>query len=183
MKNIAPPTSKQPTGATKFWLYAQALFLTIGSGVGWYSVINEVQDFCAQQGEGLSSLLSFTGTYTTNPLLQPCFWGSIAFVAGLVWTLAMLAGKVTNISVGLRRTRLFFVGATLFAAANNYLPIYRFVTDSAGDSGFGCSAAGHGNPFLSACFFGLLSFALALLANTVAIHYRQQLAKQSSTGS
>lgn len=152
---------------TRVFLIIQAVFLAIGSVVGWMSVISEVQSFCQVEGVGLGGLFTSTGTFATNPLLQPCFWGSLAFTGIFIWTVLVLMSRSESYKKSLRQMKWVLLGATLFALFNNVMPIYNFITSQTSEpDGFACPSTG--NPFQSACFFGLLAFALAFSANMLA---------------
>lgn len=148
----------------KIYLWLQALALTIGSIIGWVTVVREIDYFCDVQGTGLTGITSFTGNITTNPIATPCFWGSIAFVVALVWTIYLLL-QHDRAKLIWHQTRLIWLlaGSTIFALSNNLYTFYKYYSQSTGTDYFGCSIDNIGNPFVTACNAGFLAFLLALI--------------------
>lgn len=160
-------TSSYPVAARAV-LGLQALILIAGNYVGWSTIFREVNDYCDQLGRGYWALLDFGGTVVANPLLSPCFWGSIVFVIALGWTIRLLLQK----DAGRRYRSLshlwwLLLGGTAFALLNNIPVMYQFYTKPAG-SVVSCSAGVVTNPFLTSCFLGFAAFLLALAAATLA---------------
>ncbi len=149
----------------KFWLSLQTVALIWGNFVGWTTIFRDVQIFCTNEAKGLEALLSFTGNVTTNPLLTPCFWGTLSFTLSLLWTLRLLLMKNEE----KRRTEykkllVLLVASTLFAFVNNIPLFYRFYTTPKGTATSCSPGKLLTNPFLTSCFFGLSAFTLATLA-------------------
>lgn len=146
--------------------------------VGWSTIVREVDTFCDQQGGGLGSLLTFSGTATTNPLITPCFWGSIVFLITLAWTLTLILEKdKSKITASQKKLVYVLGGSTLFAFVNNIPIFYNFMTKPKG-SGLSCSADIVSNPFLTSCFYGFASFLAALICGFMAMklltkHYKK----------
>src|SRR5665647_240164 len=112
--------------------------------------------------------MTFGGTVTKNPLLTPCFWGSVAFLFTLAWTLALLLeSNSAKLRSQLNKLWWLLLGGTLFAAGNNILPIYRFYTKPAG-SLIGCSSGVVTNPYVTSCFLGFSAFLAAFIFATFA---------------
>lgn len=149
-------------------LTLQALVLVVGNYVGWSTIFREVNDYCDQLGRGYGALLDFSGGVVTNPLLTPCFWGSIVFVVALAWTVRILLLRDTTRQHGsLARLWWLLLGGTLFALLNNLPVVYQFYTKPAGGI-VSCSAGVVTNPFITSCFLGFAAFLLAFLTATVA---------------
>lgn len=156
----------------------QALALLAGNAVGWTAIASEVDVFCAQQGSGYVSLLTFTGTVTTNPLMTPCFWGSIVFVITFAWTLSLLLEKnKSKIHASQKKLVYLLGGGTVFALLNNVPVFYNFFTKPK-STGLSCSANAINNPFLTSCFLGLCAFAIAFIFGLLAL--KQGIKNQTS---
>ncbi len=161
---------KKPTT----WLAIQILALIGGNYVGWSTIFGEVQSFCDQEGKGLSSLLIIEGTYSSNPLLSPCFWGSIAFLFALIWSLSIAFSKnPKKTKSSARHLSWLLIGGTVFAFANNLPIFYRFFTSPIGEA-VSCSGNLDRNPLLTRCFLGFSAF---LIATISALLYRRTVRK------
>lgn len=124
-----------------------------------------MQIFCTNEAKGLDALLSFNGTVTTNPLLTPCFWGTLSFTFCLAWTIRLLFLK-DEAKRTAEHKRLFYVlvGSTLFALINNVPLFYRFYTTPKGTATSCSPGKLLTNPFATSCFYGLSAFTLATLS-------------------
>lgn len=152
---------------TKFWLGFQAIALTAGNYVGWSAIVKEVDYFCNLEGQGLQSLTSFRGTFTTNPLLTPCFWGSIVFAIALIWTMIILFNKnKKQAAMSHKKLTWLLAGGTIFAALNNVPIFYKFITQPGAE--VGCTVDKVTSPFATSCFYGLVAFGLSLIFALVA---------------
>ena len=154
----------------------QTITLAVGSFIGWREVIAEVNYYCDANAFGIGGLTSFSGTLTTNPILTPCFWGSIAFVIALVWSLMILFNKsVKWQKVQMRNIFWLLLGATIFAWTNTSYTFYKYYADNPGIPYFGCPAERIDNPFTTACFMGATAFLVALIIN---IFYKRKYIKK-----
>lgn len=149
----------------RFWLSVQLLALLWGNYVGWSTIISDINYYCLNEAKGLEALLSFSGTVTTNPLLSPCFWGTLVFGAATIWTVRLLILKDdTKRAREYRQLLLLLVAGTLFAAINNVPLFYRFYTTPKGTAA-SCSVGKLlTNPFMTSCFYGFSAFAGATIA-------------------
>lgn len=139
-----------------------------------------MQFFCLNEADGLDALLSFTGTVTTNPLLSPCFWGTLSFTACLIWTIRLLFMKDTK-KRNEEHKKLFtlLVASTLFALVNNIPLFYKFYTTPKGTA-TSCSAGKLlTNPFMTSCFYGLTAFVVATL---FAVGYKRYAVESTDSG-
>lgn len=151
--------------SVRFWLSIQALALLWGNFVGWSTIFKDVQIFCTNEAKGLEALLSFTGNVTTNPLLTPCFWGTLSFTFSLLWTVRLLMMKDEQKLLNeYKKLLILLVASTLFALVNNVPLFYKFYTTPKGTATSCSPGKLLTNPFLTSCFFGLSAFALATLA-------------------
>lgn len=149
----------------RFWLGLQLLFLAWGNFVGWSTIYSDIQFFCLNEAKGLDALLSFSGTVTTNPLLSPCFWGTLSFTFSLLWTIRLLLLKDEKQRIKEYKTLLFVLaGSTIFALVNNIPLFYRFYTTPKGTATSCSPGKLLSNPFATSCFYGLSAFAGATIA-------------------
>lgn len=162
----------------RLWLWLQAGALLWGNYVGWSTIYREVQHYCTVESRGLEALLSFSGTATTNPLLTPCFWGTLVFSAALIWTLRIIFTSAFEQQVSeLKRLWFLLLAGTLFALVNNIPLFYNYITkpETAGNT---CSTDKFlTNPFLSSCFLGFSAF---LLASVMAYFAKRYLGDEFS---
>jgi hypothetical protein len=160
MKKVA---KIEPARGVKVFLILQAVALAAGNYVGWSTIIREVDIYCSQTGRGLWGLTDFSGGLTSNPLISPCFWGSIVFLIALAWTLSLLLEKKTKqLQINIHRLWWLLLGGTIFALANNVPVIYKFYTRPTG-SFKSCSADAVTNPFFTSCFLGFSAFLAAFV--------------------
>lgn len=165
---------------TSNWLYFQLVALIAGTTIGWWSVAAEVKSFCAAEGGGLTKLTSFSGTVETNPLLTPCFYGSIVFLVSLIWTLAIINNKTKDwrLRQQSRLVKLLWFGA-IFALVNNIVTFWKFYGDTDSGPPLGCDPDKITNPYWTACFMGLVAFTAASIAGSM--YLRSISAKSADT--
>ncbi len=156
----------------KLFLILQTAALLAGNYVGWVTIIKETNVYCGQHGGNLWSLTNFSGDITGNPLISPCFWGSVVFLIALVWTLYILTEKNKKRAISqLRNIWWLLLGGTIFALVNNIPIIYKFYNQPIG-SVASCSAGIVTNPYLTSCFLGFSAFLLAFVFATLAKKFR-----------
>lgn len=152
-----------------FWLYAQLAALMAGNYVGWSTIFKEIRSYCESEGGRFGALLSFSGTAEKNPLLTPCFWGSIAFLIAFAWTISIIMEKEQNKKQSShKKIVILLAGGTLFALVNNLPIFYKYLTQPKGQI-LSCSADKITNPWVTSCFLGFTAFALSLLASVLAM--------------
>ena len=141
-------------------LGAQTLILLAGTLFAWSRLIPQLRNFRSEYG----TLLRFTDCVIPNPLKTACFFGSLAFLVALIWSLALLN---TPGSVGERRLFWFLVACVLFAASVvvvEFSEYYHWF----GVSSFTVSCSPGTFPLQTPCFLGLIFFVLALgVANII----------------
>lgn len=162
---ILMDTLKKILKDVRFWLSLQLFFLVWGNYVGWSTIYSDIQFFCLNEAKGLDALLSFSGTVTTNPLLSPCFWGTLSFTFSLLWTARLLILKDEKQRAKEYKTLLYVLaGSTMFALINNIPLFYRFYTTPKGTATSCSPGKLLTNPFATSCFYGLSAFAGATLS-------------------
>lgn len=146
------------------WLVLQLLFLLWGNYVGWSTIISDVNFYCLNEAKGLEALLSFSGTVTTNPLLSPCFWGTLVFAAAAIWTVRLLLLKdQTRLKKEYGWLLTLLLAGSAFAFVNNVPLFYKFYTTPKGTATSCSPGKLLTNPFATSCFYGLTAFAGATL--------------------
>ncbi|HEU4913778.1 MAG TPA: hypothetical protein VFT16_00015 [Candidatus Saccharimonadales bacterium] len=164
---------------TRLFMAGTALALLAGTVIGWTTVFGEVERYCDDQGTGLGGLIRLSGEgNVTNPLLAPCFWGSVAFVIALAWALYVLFdNQPQKRRKSIRGLWWLLLGGTVFAFVNN-LPVFLdFYTKPKGTV-TGCSPDAITSPFLTGCFGGFASFAAALVFVSLALWSIRRLKKK-----
>ena len=147
------------------WLGVTIAALVGGNIVGWGTTFIEVKNYCDELGFG--ALTDFSGDLVENPLLTPCFWGSIVFAISLAWAIKLWREKdIAKFKAQFRWLLLLLIAGTLFAAVNNYPIFDQFYTDP--DSAVSCSNGKVSSPFLTSCFFGFAAYFTAMLAGFAA---------------
>lgn len=140
-------------------LVAQALILFGGTVYAWSKLFAQIDNFRLLHG----SLFKFTGYTIPNPLLTACFYGSIAFLIALFWSVRAYQSLS---GVNERRLRNFLAFCVAFAAsmvlyeAALYYELFTVtvsVTCSPGAS-----------PLTTPCFTGMLFFIAAFIISILA---------------
>lgn len=149
----------------RFWLAMTAVALIAGNVIGWFTVVSEITDYCKQLG-GIWALTDFSGNIVENPLLTPCFYGSIAFLIALVWNIYLLRSKDdTKIAKHFRWFITLLVAGTVFAAVNNVPIFQQFYSNP--ENAISCSGKKVTNPYLTSCFLGFSGFFSAMIFSIV----------------
>ncbi len=156
----------------KFWLVLQLLCLVIGCYVGWGTILRDVQFYCLNEAKGLDALLTFSGTVTKNPLLTPCFWGTISFTFCAGWTVRLLVLKdELRRKQEQRKLMYLLIGSTLFALFNNMPLFYRFYTTPKGTATSCSPGKLMTSPFRTSCFYGFSAFFAATVCAWMGRHF------------
>ena len=97
---------------TRTLLKVQVAVLAIGTGFSWTTLVFDYRRFFASGGH----VLSISGCAVTNPILTPCFYGALAFLAAFAWALAILRTAPDKVLKWQRRLQLLLAAGTAFAA-------------------------------------------------------------------
>jgi len=138
----------------------QSFALLCGTIFAWSKLIPQFNHFQSLYG----TLFRFSDCTVPNPLLTACFYGSMAFLGALFWSLSVYKnpGLVSE-----RRLRNFLLFCVIFAAsvvlyeAAQYYKI--FATNAVSVS---CSPGV--SPLRTPCFFGMLFFIAAFITSIFA---------------
>lgn len=134
------------------------LLLISGTLFAWTNVLIEFRRFY----ELNNSYFKLRDCISTNPILTPCFWGSISFVFSTFWSMHILRlEKPENKLKHIKNLFLLLVGSVIFAWSVFLYEVYQFINS---DTGFIQTCSGTvDSPLKSSCLYGAIIFTLSLL--------------------
>ncbi len=139
-------------------LQVQAAVLAIGTAFSWFTLVLDYRRFFAAGGK----VLEVSACAAANPVLTPCFYGALAFLAAFTWAFAMLRAAPEVAVKQQPRLQWLLVAGTVFAWGNFAFLAYRYLL-AAPAPAFSCPpGAAPANPLLAPCFYGALFFSVAL---------------------
>lgn len=146
---------------TEKLLLGQAVLLAGGTVVAWFNLINQFANFHSLYG----TFFRFRDCAVPNPLATACFYGSLAFIAALVWAMAMFMKPNPT---GERRLRNFLIFCVIFAGS---VVSYEFAGyyNLLGGNAIPVTCSPGVFPLLTPCFFGLCFFLGAYLVSRIAV--------------
>lgn len=147
-------------------LKVQVAVLAIGTGFSWITLVFDYRRFFASGGH----VLNISGCAVTNPVITPCFYGALAFLATFVWGLAILRSAPEAVLKRQRGLQFLLAAGTVFAWGNFTYEVYRFMQSQPAVSAFSCPAGVVAvNPLMTPCFYGALIFLTALVVSILII--------------
>lgn len=147
-------------------LKMQVAALTIGTGFSWITLVFDYRRFFASGGH----ILDISGCAVTNPVITPCFYGALTFLAAFVWALAILRSTPEGILKRQRGLQFLLAAGTVFAWGSFTYEVYRFMQSQPAASFFSCPAGVAAvNPLMTPCFYGALIFLTALVVSVLII--------------
>ncbi|MBP9668912.1 MAG: hypothetical protein KBE09_01345 [Candidatus Pacebacteria bacterium] len=141
-------------------LLVQMLLLGGGTLFSTYTLFGQLYDFHALHG----TIFRFADTFTQNPLLTPCFFGTCAFIIGFTASLVLLMRFTLRDERWLRNFLIFgvcFAALVLVYEACEYFKWIHFATSVS------CAPGVH--PLQSPCFTGFVFFILSALCAQVIV--------------
>lgn len=150
-------TISNPSGAwferNSVFAISIALSLTLlgGSLFAWTTLYGQFQQFFGLYG----TLFRFADCIMPNPLITPCFYGAVAFLVALGWSVYLIARPDARSSIWLSRLLLFGVFFALAVLGYEAAEYYKWI-DFGGVS-VSCAPGVH--PLATPCFTGFLFFA------------------------
>jgi len=154
----------------KVLLKAQVAVLAIGTGFSWITLAFDYRRFFAAGGQ----VLELSGCAMANPLVTPCFYGALAFLAAFIWAVAILASAPGAILRRERGLRILLAAGTLFAWGNFGYEVYRYLQPQPAAAAFRCPPGGAAaHPLTLPCFYGALIFLAALVCSVLIIRARR----------
>jgi hypothetical protein len=123
------------------------IILAGGSIFALYTVFNDFVRFQRIYG----TIFRIENCSIPNPVLTPCFYGAIGFVAALILSVKKLEKPLNYL----------LIGGTIFAWSNFGYEVYKFyVTTGVKTS---CAGVITDNVFATPCFYGACIYLLALI--------------------
>ncbi len=135
--------------------YTRAFILALGVGSSWSALIVQFTNFYGAYG----TLWHASTAIATNPLLTPCLYGSLAFLAAFVWSCILFIRPNPRGDIWLNRLLLFgvvFAAVVVAYDCADYLHLFNV--------GIPIVCTPNVNPLYTPCFRGLIFFAAAYAA-------------------
>lgn len=149
----------------------QSLVLLGGTVFAWFTVFGDFERFYQVEG----TLFKVKDCVVPNPVVTPCFYGAIAFLLALTWSIVII--KSINLPALYQRQKYLFwflIAGTIFAWYNVTKLLIIFYSTAPGPK-IGCSGQLLVNPYTTPCFFGASIFLLALIVSgTILLRLRKQ---------
>lgn len=142
----------------KRYLYLQTFILLGAVLFSWAALMGQFRNFYAAYG----TFWRFADCAIPNPLATPCFYGTLAFIASLVWSIFVIGNPTLKLQNRLRNFLLFGVVFALSVLGYEFAEYYHLI----GGPVVSCSPGTF--PLLTPCFGGLLFFAVAFGVAAVA---------------
>ncbi len=143
--------------------------LALGTGFSWITLVFDYRRFFASGGH----VLEISGCAVANPVITPCFYGALAFLAAFMWAVAILRSTPEAVSKRQRGLQWLLTAGTIFAWGNFAYEVYRFMQPQPAASAFSCpQGAAAVNPLMTPCFYGALIFLAALVVSVLILRAR-----------
>jgi len=136
----------------------QTLTLAGGSIFAWYTVFGDFSRFFSAGGR----ITQFSGCQFPNPLITPCFYGAIAFLIALGWSIFILQNPENKKRISQKRLNWLLLAGTLFAWSMVAKEFYKYFTPHTG-AYIGCSGLPTQNPVFTPCLTGASIYLISLI--------------------
>lgn len=146
----------------KILFIAQTLTLLGGTVFAWSKLIPQFSNFQTIYG----TIFRFEDCAIPNPLITACFYGSLAFLAALIWS-AHLTLNPNEKSA--RYLRYFLLFCVIFAGSVFSYEVIDYYKIFAGES-IPISCSPGVPPFQTPCFYGMLFFIAAFISAILIAH-------------
>jgi hypothetical protein len=151
-------------------LRLQVAVLAIGTAFAWFTLVGDYRRFFSAGGH----VFEWSGCVVTNPLLTPCFYGALAFLAAFVWALVLLRSAAEVLAGRQRGLSWLLAAGTVFAWGNFAYEVFLY-SQQRPASAFSCpppsDVAVH--PLSAPCFYGALFFLSALAISLLILRTRR----------
>lgn len=150
-------------------LKVQVALLALGTAFSWLTLFIDYRRFFAAGGR----VLEVSGCAVANPIMTPCFYGALAFLAAFLWAIAVLRSVPEAVTQRQRGLNWLLTAGTVFAWGNFAYEVYRFSQPQPAASAFSCPkdvAAVH--PLMTACFYGAMIYLAALVVSMFILRSR-----------
>lgn len=154
-------------------LRVQVGLVALGTAFSWLTLVFDYRRFFAAGGH----VFEVSGCAVANPLVTPCFYGALAFLAALVWAVAVLLAPPDTVTQRQRGLNWLLTAGTVFAWGNFAVEVYRFTQPQPSVSAFSCpkeEAMVH--PLMTPCFYGALIYLAALAVSMFILRSRESRA-------
>jgi len=148
--------------------------LAIGTAFAWFTLVGDYRRFFSAGGR----VFEWSNCAVTNPLLTPCFYGALAFLAAFVWALALLRSPPEAAAGRQRGLNWLLAAGSVFAWGNFAYELFLY-TERRRASAFGCPAPGEApvHPLTAPCFYGALIFLSAFAISLAILKTRRRTAR------
>ena len=143
-------------------LKLQVGVLALGTVFAWFTLFIDYRRFFAAGGR----VFEVSACAVANPMLTPCFYGALAFLAAFVWAVVVLRSAPEAMSQRQRGLHWLLAAGTAFAWGNFGYEVYRFSQPQPSVSAFSCAkeqALVH--PLMTPCFYGAMIYLAALVVS------------------
>jgi hypothetical protein len=145
-------------------LRIQVAVLAVGTAFSWITLLLDYRRFFASGG----NVLELSGCAVANPVMTPCFYGALAFLAAFAWAVAIVRSTPDAVPARQRGLHWLLAAGTLFAWGNFAYETYRFLQPQPAPSAFSCPTGEAAvNPLMTSCFYGALIFLTALVVSVL----------------
>lgn len=150
-------------------LRLQVALLAGGTAFSWFTLVIDYRRFFAAGGR----VLEVSGCAVANPVMTPCFYGALAFLAAFLWAIAVLRSVPEAVMRRQRGLNWLLTAGTVFAWGNFAYEVYRFSRPQASASAFSCpKEATAVNPLMTPCFYGAMIYLAALVLSIFILRTR-----------
>ena len=146
----------------KALLKVQVAVLALGVVFSWFTLVVDYRRFFAAGGH----VFELSGCAVANPLMTPCFYGALAFLAAFIWAVAVLRSAPEVMTQRQRGLNWLLAAGTVFAWGNFAYEVVRFAQPHPTPSAFSCpkdEALVH--PLMTPCFYGAMIYLTALVVS------------------
>jgi hypothetical protein len=150
-------------------LRVQVALLALGTAFSWFTLVVDYRRFFAAGGR----VFEISGCAVANPLVTPCFYGAMAFLAAFIWALVILRSAPDAVAPRQRGLHWLLTAGTVFAWGNFAYEVYRYAQPQPSVSAFSCpkeEAVTH--PLMAPCFYGALIYLCALVVSMLILRHR-----------
>jgi hypothetical protein len=151
-------------------LKLQVAVLALGTLFSWFTLLIDYRRFFAAGGR----VFEVSGCAVANPLVTPCFYGALAFLAAFIWAVAVLRSAPESMAQRQRGLHWLLAAGTVFAWGNFAYEVYRYSQPHASVSAFSCpreEALVH--PLMTPCFYGAMIYLAALVVSVFIFRARK----------
>lgn len=153
----------------KWLLKLQVAVLALGTVFSWVTLFIDYRRFFAAGGR----VFELSGCAVANPLLTPCFYGALAFLAAFLWSVAVLRSVPEVMTQHQRGLNWLLTAGTIFAWGNLGYEVYRYSQPQPTVPAFSCpkdEALVH--PLMTPCFYGAMIYLAALVVSLLILRSR-----------